>query len=169
MIRCTPGKCHGLLRMPYPPSADHAHRTASELKVKQAQSDETGGELTAAAFKFAVGFDTTAGTVEESADRALSGVTRKLDKGLSVEFTVNELISEATDPQNLANMFIGARPQPHHIRQRMLMISHRMVSTLLSTSVAYHTTILIPTSHPQASLFHIRSLTFIVACCTLWR
>lgn len=47
------------------------------------------------------------GTEDEHADRALSGVARKLDKSLSVEFTVNELISEAADDSNLAQMFSG--------------------------------------------------------------
>lgn len=47
------------------------------------------------------------GSEDEHADRALSGVARKLDKSLSVEFTVNELISEATDINNLAVMFNG--------------------------------------------------------------
>lgn len=40
-------------------------------------------------------------------DRALSSVTRKLDKSLSVEYTVNQLIAEATDLVNLALMFVG--------------------------------------------------------------
>lgn len=48
------------------------------------------------------------GTDEEAADRALSGVFRKLDKSLSVEYTVNDLISEATDIANLATIFPGA-------------------------------------------------------------
>ena len=104
-------------------------RTASEMKIRQAQSTTstharnsnqaqqpqatdapdmlTGYE----AFKLAVGFDLFAGTADEAADRALSTVGRKLDKTLSVEFTVNELISEATDVSNLANMFFGACAQ----------------------------------------------------------
>ncbi|KAL1684061.1 hypothetical protein EV122DRAFT_200304 [Schizophyllum commune] len=47
------------------------------------------------------------GTSIESADRALMSVARKLDGSLSVEFTVNELIAEATDMQNLATIFCG--------------------------------------------------------------
>ncbi len=84
-------------------------RTASELKVKRAQSvpDANTALLTGEAFRFVVGIDMSAGMADEAADRALQGVTRKLDKSLSIEFTVNELIAEATDPFNLANMFIG--------------------------------------------------------------
>jgi len=53
----------------------------------------------------------SSGTAEESADRALSSVSRKLDKALSVEYTVNELIAEATDLFNLASIFTGWNPQ----------------------------------------------------------
>lgn len=49
----------------------------------------------------------SSGTEDEAADRALNGVARKLDKALSVEYTVNELITEATDTSNLAQMFVG--------------------------------------------------------------
>ncbi len=56
---------------------------------------------------FGIGIDMSSGDVEESADRALSSVARKLDKSLSVEYTVNQLIAEATDPFNLATIFSG--------------------------------------------------------------
>jgi ataxia telangiectasia mutated family protein len=49
----------------------------------------------------------SSGTADEAADRALSSVARKLDKALSVEYTVNELIAEATDLVNLATIFPG--------------------------------------------------------------
>lgn len=49
----------------------------------------------------------SSGSADESADRALTAVARKLDRALSTEYTVNELIAEATDPANLACMFIG--------------------------------------------------------------
>lgn len=52
------------------------------------------------------------GTTDEAADRALSTVARKLDKTLSVEYTVNELVTEASDPANLALMYIGECPPP---------------------------------------------------------
>ena len=45
--------------------------------------------------------------VNEAADRALNSVARKLDKSLSVEYTVNELIAEATDIVNLATIYHG--------------------------------------------------------------
>ncbi|KAG6864086.1 hypothetical protein C0993_009445, partial [Termitomyces sp. T159_Od127] len=47
------------------------------------------------------------GSAEEAADRALSSVSRKLDKSLSVETVVSQLIREATDSVNLALMFEG--------------------------------------------------------------
>ena len=47
------------------------------------------------------------GAADEAADRALSAVARKLDKTLSVEYTVNELITEATDETILAQMWPG--------------------------------------------------------------
>ena len=46
-------------------------------------------------------------TTYEAADRALSTVARKLDKALSVEYTVNDLVTEASDPANLALMYVG--------------------------------------------------------------
>ncbi|KIJ55813.1 hypothetical protein M422DRAFT_220613 [Sphaerobolus stellatus SS14] len=49
-------------------------------------------------------------TVDESADRAISGVRRKLDQSLSVEHTVNELITTAKDPGNMAMIFAGWSP-----------------------------------------------------------
>jgi ataxia telangiectasia mutated family protein len=54
-----------------------------------------------------IGIDMTSGAAYEAADRALSSVARKLDKSLSVEYTVNELIAEATDLVNLATIFYG--------------------------------------------------------------
>ncbi len=54
----------------------------------------------------------SSGTADEAADRALTAVTRKLDRTLSTEYTVNDLIAEATDPANLACMFIGGRQEP---------------------------------------------------------
>ena len=64
-------------------------------------------QLTGEAFKFAIGIDMASGATDEAADRALSTVARKLDKTLSVEYTVNELITEASDPANLALMYTG--------------------------------------------------------------
>ena len=69
-------------------------------------TDETA-QLHGEAFRFAIGIDMASGATDEAADRALSTVARKLDKTLSVEYTVNELITEASDPANLALMYIG--------------------------------------------------------------
>jgi ataxia telangiectasia mutated family protein len=49
----------------------------------------------------------SSGTAEEAADRALSSVARKLDKALSVQYTVNQLITDATHEDNLATIFSG--------------------------------------------------------------
>ena len=54
--------------------------------------------------------DMNSGSAEEAADRALSTVARKLDKTLSVEYTVNELVAQARDIQNLATIFAGWGP-----------------------------------------------------------
>ncbi|RPD76341.1 hypothetical protein L226DRAFT_505666 [Lentinus tigrinus ALCF2SS1-7] len=84
--------------------------TASEFKIKRVQGDETAAQSTGDAFRFAIGIDMASGTTDEAADRALSTVARKLDKTLSVEYTVNELITEASDPANLALMYVGWAP-----------------------------------------------------------
>ena len=86
-------------------------RTASELKVKQAQSEvPTATTMTdASRFNLGIGIDMSSGSADEAADRALSSVARKLDRSLSVESTVNELLAEATDPLNLATIFFGKR------------------------------------------------------------
>jgi len=54
-----------------------------------------------------ISIDMSSGTADEAADRALSSVARKLNKTLSVEYTVNELIAEATDPIHLATIYYG--------------------------------------------------------------
>jgi len=46
-------------------------------------------------------------TADEAADRALSSVNRKLDKSLSVEYTVNQLVADAMDSVNLSHMYSG--------------------------------------------------------------
>jgi ataxia telangiectasia mutated family protein len=56
-------------------------------------------------------------TADEAADRALSSVSRKLDKSLSVEYTVNQLVADATDSVNLSHMYSGkAKLQSHASR-----------------------------------------------------
>jgi len=86
--------------------------TASELKIKRAQGNNGSTITTHDTFRGFGGLsiDMSSGTADEAADRALSSVARKLDKTLSVEYTVNELIAEATDPTNLATIFYGWSP-----------------------------------------------------------
>lgn len=48
-------------------------------------------------------------TADEAADRALSSVSRKLDKSLSVEYTVNQLVADAMDSVNLSHMYSGKK------------------------------------------------------------
>jgi ataxia telangiectasia mutated family protein len=43
----------------------------------------------------------------DDADRALSIVRNKLDIRLSVQYSVNQVIQEATDPRNLSCIFSG--------------------------------------------------------------
>ncbi|KAI0091661.1 hypothetical protein BDY19DRAFT_638931 [Irpex rosettiformis] len=92
--------------------------TASDMKLQGVQStpardrvEESTRDGADNALNRIIGFNvSTASGADEAADRALSAVARKLDKTLSIEFTVNELIAEATDVVNLANMFIGWSP-----------------------------------------------------------
>ena len=97
----------------------HHYRTASEVKLKQVQPEtptgaavvpptptNEGGEPSRFGFG-GIGIDMSSGTAEEAADRALSSVSRKLNKSLSVQCAVNELIAEAADVTNLASMFYG--------------------------------------------------------------
>jgi len=91
------------------------HRTASEFKIKRAQASfETIDPSTSrtAGLGGAPELDMSSGTADEAADRALTTVGRKLDRALSTEYTVNDLIAEATDPTNLACMFIGGCREP---------------------------------------------------------
>ncbi|KAJ7180682.1 hypothetical protein C8R46DRAFT_985700 [Mycena filopes] len=82
--------------------------TASDVKLKNVQKDADGGGAALERFRTAgVGIDMESGSAAEAADRALSGVARKLDKAMSVEYTVNELIAEATDPMRLATIWHG--------------------------------------------------------------
>jgi ataxia telangiectasia mutated family protein len=100
--------------------ADDLCRTASEFKIKRVQgSPSTDVSRAPTLGPYGVpGLDMSSGSADESADRALTTVARKLDRALSTEYTVNELIAEATDPANLACMFIGgcARVNPRPIR-----------------------------------------------------
>lgn len=81
-------------------------RTASEVKIKRVQQVASNATSTSR-FGTGIGIDMSSGTAEEAADRALSAVARKLDKALSVQYTVNQLIRDATDSRNLARIFKG--------------------------------------------------------------
>jgi serine-protein kinase ATM len=86
------------------------HRTASEFKIKRAQASSTTTDPTLSRTPGLGGapeLDMSSGSADEAADRALTTVARKLDRALSTEYTVNDLIAEATDPTNLACMFVG--------------------------------------------------------------
>ncbi|EIN09557.1 hypothetical protein PUNSTDRAFT_101425 [Punctularia strigosozonata HHB-11173 SS5] len=79
--------------------------TANEVKFKRVQEAAPLETI-----RHIFGIDIANGSADEAADRALNTVKRKLDKSLSVEYTVNELLAEATDTFNLANMFQGWGP-----------------------------------------------------------
>lgn len=92
--------------------------TLSDRKLQNVQrsdrqatmDNQPVNDLAHQAFGFGISIDMTSGTAEEAADRALSSVARKLDKSLSVEYTINQLIADATDPYNLARIFCGWGP-----------------------------------------------------------
>ena len=80
--------------------------SASPLRLKKLQDD--GGE--AQEFGDAIARETRRGDQKDDqgeADRALTVVSKKLSKSLSVTATVNELIQQATDEKNLALLFAG--------------------------------------------------------------
>ena len=79
------------------------------MKVRKVQADSAQPTYDTG-FGLGIGIDMDSGMEDEAADRALNGVARKLDKSLSVEYTVNELTSEASDVSNLALMFYGWAP-----------------------------------------------------------
>lgn len=66
----------------------------------------------------------------EGAERALTSVGRKLDASLSVEYTVNELINEATDIANLSRSFPGMNSD-FVATDELLIIDYRVESALL--------------------------------------
>jgi ataxia telangiectasia mutated family protein len=83
------------------------NRTASAFKLRRLQGLTEGSLMTHDTTRPGIGIDMASDATDESADRALTSVHRKLDKSLSVEYTVNELIVSATDLTNLANIFAG--------------------------------------------------------------
>ncbi|KAK0188952.1 hypothetical protein F5146DRAFT_1204581 [Armillaria mellea] len=90
--------------------------TMSDYKVKAAQpTDSNPNGISTMADQMhkplmGIGIDMSSGGAEEAADRALSGVARKLEKTLSVASTVSGLVTEAKDPENLSQMFPGWQP-----------------------------------------------------------
>jgi ataxia telangiectasia mutated family protein len=97
-------------------------RTANPLKIQRVQATPDGTHVTnMPTIDSDSGLNLNSDDVEESADRALNGVARKLDKSLSVEYTVNELISTASDIGNLSQIFIGELP-------RFILYPHLLIS-----------------------------------------
>ncbi|KAF5383511.1 hypothetical protein D9615_003617 [Tricholomella constricta] len=84
--------------------------TASETKIQRVQQGVSASTTNTARFGIDIGIDMSSGSAEEAADRALSSVARKLDKSLSVQTVVNQLVTEATDIRNLAQIFYGWGP-----------------------------------------------------------
>ncbi|KAF9466074.1 hypothetical protein BDZ94DRAFT_1319724 [Collybia nuda] len=85
--------------------------TASDIKVRHAQKGvSANASHTTGRFGNGIGIDMSSGTAEEAADRALSSVARKLDKSLSVQYTVNQLVTDATHDDNLGLIFYGWSP-----------------------------------------------------------
>lgn len=72
-------------------------RDADPEKLQRAQG---GGRVTAA----------TSASALEKADRILHKIEQKLRDDLSIEYTVNQLIQEARDVENLAKIFVGWQP-----------------------------------------------------------
>jgi hypothetical protein len=100
MILCTLGESDYAKRM------DHWHncspRTANPFKLRRAQ------DLLASATATDAESDRTDSIAGDNADRAIRGVRHKLDRSLSVQYTVNELITCATDEHNLCLIFGGS-------------------------------------------------------------
>lgn len=88
------------------PSEPRSRRYAG-VKLRAAQRDARK-ETAQQSDRFGIGIDADSNPEVEAADRALSSVARKLDRSMSVEYTVNELITTAMDPANLSRIFWGA-------------------------------------------------------------
>ena len=131
----------------YPSPFHHAlaRRTASELKLKRVQDTPTGSTSNDTAF-LGLGIDMTSGAAYEAADRALSSVARKLDKSLSVEYTVNELIAEATDILNLATIYHGLF---HQFLMKCYTLAHCIPVRMESIPIE------ITNPHDQSSQLHL--------------
>ncbi|KDQ11887.1 hypothetical protein BOTBODRAFT_162335 [Botryobasidium botryosum FD-172 SS1] len=82
--------------------------TANPIKINNAQVNES--DLSSDVDVDENVPNTDSDTVGGDADRALSSVAQKLDKSMSVEYTVNELIAAATEPRNLSQIYQGWSP-----------------------------------------------------------
>ena len=49
-------------------------------------------------------------SAEQKADEILSRIKTKLSQDTSIEYTVNQLMQDARDPENLGKIFIGWQP-----------------------------------------------------------
>jgi ataxia telangiectasia mutated family protein len=78
-----------------------------QQKVPITPISETGTIISLAGGATGAGIGLESDPVDESRERALGAVSRKLDKQLSIEYTVNELIVAATDVHNLACLWHG--------------------------------------------------------------
>ncbi|GLB41909.1 putative telomere-length maintenance and DNA damage repair [Lyophyllum shimeji] len=84
--------------------------TASETKINRVQQGASAATVNTVHLGTGIGIDMSSGGAEEAADRALSSVFRKLDKSLSVQSAVTQLVREATDPRNLSQIYYGWYP-----------------------------------------------------------
>lgn len=96
---------YAFLRSPWSTLTQESNRTANPFKLRRAQD-------VIATPTASTGSDRTNSVAGDNADRAIKSVRHKLDKSLSVQYTVNELITSATDEQNLCLIFGGKRVSP---------------------------------------------------------
>lgn len=96
---------YAFLSSPWPRLTYKSNRTANPFKLRRAQD-------VIATPAASTGSDRTNSVAGDNADRAIKSVRHKLDKSLSVQYTVNELITSATDEQNLCLIFGGKRADP---------------------------------------------------------
>jgi hypothetical protein len=97
-------------RVLYSSQADSSSRNISASKIQRVQSSQLNANRPQRGVP-----GSAEGTQEEDdipalAAQALGGVAEKLSSALSVEYKVNELIGQATDPRRLALIFNGWQP-----------------------------------------------------------
>ena len=83
---------------------DLSYRQLTQRRVRKVMGGHSGYKITSSgrAEDGIKGFETNV-----EAERALQAVRRRLDGSTSAECRVNELIAQATDESNLAQMFHG--------------------------------------------------------------